>query len=645
MVWFRKADKKKYSPSFDELLLCFDVEIGEYIIPDFLPKVQVRRAIGNGVCVSMAKTLGSTLIECVFRMKPDGDGYFIPIDSSPDDPEDGWTVATTDTPQKSNDSSLGHLYRLEQARALIEMNNDLVKKGLVADPNLIDGSASTPAASESSSVRDEVVASVKPDDPILQVGLQADDSRSKPVITTSIPVPATTKFYETGFVVYEGPSKINGERIVAILTLNSNNIKTGNMAQLWILAADVAPMEALKTGADQAVCGDCQFRKGICYVEVAKAPTKIWEAWKRDAYPFLPMKHYNVLSGKSIRLGAYGDPYAVPVTILKELANAASNYTGYTHQWKNPAAAELKTLCMASVDNPDEYKQANEMGWRTFRVIRNEDALMEGEILCPNLTSGVQCVDCNLCKGSITQAKNIAIEVHGNGKNKFHADVPVIEVNTSQDVALLRNVSASDIIPVNVNSSRMISSVDLTMIHHRELHFGDRWNDLFGHPSPDFHCVIYGLPGQGKSTFAILFAKYLADHFGRTLFVSGEEGFSKTFKDKFVNNDATSEFLDVADIRSYDEFWQMVPRDSYNFIILDSLDSMKINTDGLTKIKDTFKNVAFITVSRVTKEGYIRGSIDRIYDSNIVVCVDRGIAKTTRNRFKKDGMIFNVFEK
>ena len=46
-------------------------------------------------------------------------------------------------------------------------------------------------------------------------------------------------------VVYDGPSALDGTRIVAILTGGgqslSRNEKTGPLAQLWIMRADVAP--------------------------------------------------------------------------------------------------------------------------------------------------------------------------------------------------------------------------------------------------------------------------------------------------------------------------------------------------------------------------------------------------------------------
>ena len=61
-----------------------------------------------------------------------------------------------------------------------------------------------------------------------------------------------------GFIIYEGRSAIDRAPIVVILTglKPSKNSKTGAMLQTWILRADMHPLEALRTGADRAICGD-----------------------------------------------------------------------------------------------------------------------------------------------------------------------------------------------------------------------------------------------------------------------------------------------------------------------------------------------------------------------------------------------------
>lgn len=222
-----------------------------------------------------------------------------------------------------------------------------------------------------------------------------------------------------GYIIYEGASEINGDPIVAIVTLNSSNIKTGNMASMWIMHKDIAPTKASKEGKDEAVCGMCPHRHhlgGACYVTLFQAPLQVFKSYKKGNYP--KIDDMNIFEGMNVRFGAYGDPYAIPVDILVNIKSVCKNNTSYTHQWRTGNEA-LKTVSMASTDTIDETKQAHEMGWRTFRVTTDIDKLLPNEIVCPNTTHGIKCIDCGLCKGTSSKGKNIVIEVHGAKKKKF----------------------------------------------------------------------------------------------------------------------------------------------------------------------------------------------------------------------------------
>jgi site-specific DNA-cytosine methylase len=605
-------DGKRFAPSIDDLLLCFDVEKGGYVIPDGIPKGQVRKAIGNAVCASVAYALATTVIDKVLRMRPDGGGYFISIDFNPTGPDDSPSDISQDTSETSGEGP---------------------------DITPSNGNPVEPDVSAENQVEQKL------------------NLIQSPELSTSanlgIPVSGPAKFYEPGFVLWEGKSLIDGGNIAAILTLKSLNEKTGNMAQLWILTADLNPVVAVKEGKDESVCGKCHFRHhlgGACYVFVGQEPLTVWKAWKNGAYPKLPIQYYTTLTGLPIRFGAYGDPAAIPLNILTELKKYASNNTGYTHQWKSNSASDLKDSCMASVDNPEEYKEAHDMGWRTFRVMKPEEQLLPGEIMCPNLTAGVQCKDCQLCSGNAIEAKNIAIPVHGSRKAKLSQKTTSLPIQLGESPPLkllspLRNVCKTDITSKKIDPPKIISSAALQQMEFESLDFDGVWNDLFGYPAVIFHCIIHGRSGHGKSTFAIQLAKYLADNFGNVLYVSGEEGFSSTFKDKFVNNDAGSKFLDVADLRSFEDIIQVIPRAKYHFIFLDSLDTMKIDANKMRKIKSVFSNATLVTISQATKAGQMRGSYEIVHDSDIVVEVINGIAMTTKNRFKKKGMSFNVFQR
>jgi len=227
----------------------------------------------------------------------------------------------------------------------------------------------------------------------------------------------------TGYTIFEGKSPITGDDIIAVITLKSSNIKTGNMASMWILHKDLSPIEASKEGKDESICGMCPHRHnlgGACYVTLFQAPLQVWKSYHKGNYP--KVNDMSLFKGMSVRFGAYGDPNVIPIDILVQLKSVVKNSTSYTHQWKTESDNELlKAVSMASVDNKDEAKLAIKQGWRFFRVTNDiSDIDKATEIICPNTTRGIQCIDCGLCKGNTIKAKNIVIEVHGSKKKKFN---------------------------------------------------------------------------------------------------------------------------------------------------------------------------------------------------------------------------------
>ena len=190
----------------------------------------------------------------------------------------------------------------------------------------------------------------------------------------------------------------------------------------------------------------------------------------------------------------------------------------------------------------------------------------------------------------------------------------------------------------------ILSSLDLLKRNYDYFEFKKRWLELFGEPSLNFHCIIHGMPGEGKSTFALQFADYLARNFGRIIYVSAEEGFAKTLKDKLVNVNAISDDLYIADLRKYEDMKKEIKPNTFNFIFIDSLDTMGIGPDQLREFSEINAKVPLITISQSTKDGKIRGSNEIVHDADIVVKVENGIANTTKNRFLPKGKAFDVFK-
>jgi len=226
-----------------------------------------------------------------------------------------------------------------------------------------------------------------------------------------------------GVILFEGPSKLTGEPIVAIATFNSNNKKTGDMIQTWILRSDMKPTDAIKSGKDEAVCGSCPHRRSLgggCYVNVGQAPQAVFAAYKRGSYPQLTIKQAHLFTGRSIRLGSYGDPAAVPTNIWSVLTGWTDGHTGYTHQVSRAGFdADLLSMVMVSADTPKAAMKARGLGQRTFRVKTIESPLLDNEVECAADTVGISCADCQLCHGG--EGVSIAINVHGSLAGRYTA--------------------------------------------------------------------------------------------------------------------------------------------------------------------------------------------------------------------------------
>jgi len=224
--------------------------------------------------------------------------------------------------------------------------------------------------------------------------------------------------------------------------------------------------------------------------------------------------------------------------------------------------------------------------------------------------------------------------------NETKTEIRLLNVNTSNDTSL--NVSKTNKPSFN-ESDKIISSLQLASYNYDSLAFKGKWLEFFGEPSINFHCVVHGKPGEGKSTMAIQFAKYLAENFGRVVYISGEEGFSKTIKDKFINNNALMENLKVANLKKYDEIVKEIATDSFHFIFIDSLNNMRIDAEKLKLLRERYKDSALITICQSTKAGQMRGSNEVIHDADIEVIVVNGLATTNKNRFKEKYKELKVF--
>lgn len=230
-----------------------------------------------------------------------------------------------------------------------------------------------------------------------------------------------------GYVIWKGKG-FDGKPValyLAAVDRPSSNRKTGRMIQTMILRTKVRPSDAVVRGDDRATCGDCALRAGQgCYVQVGRS---VHAAWATTSQEIVDIADVPLPPNPTIRVGSYGDPAVVPVSIWKKLLKLAVGWTGYTHAWRTASRAYAK-LVMASVESTEDRLAAKAKGYRTFRVMPPGGQLEAGEILCPasaeagHRTTCERCLLCNGSRGPDDKRKDIAVVAHGpTAKRVFSA--------------------------------------------------------------------------------------------------------------------------------------------------------------------------------------------------------------------------------
>jgi hypothetical protein len=249
-------------------------------------------------------------------------------------------------------------------------------------------------------------------------------------------------------IAWEGRSLFDGDPISVVVSnignVYSKNPKCGkHMAQATILRTDIHPQDAVLTGKDYSICGNCKHRGHCatnsrgklvstrsCYV-LLKGIISVYHAVRRGSYPRLDPRAISeqirdraVLRGTpaALRIGSYGDPAAVPTWVWKDLASEVKTVTGYTHQWKHGDQA-LRSLMMASADTQEEAHEAQSTGWRTFRILTPDQKPASTETMCRNVRTGTACQVCGLCAGTAVKAKFVAMPLHGSKRVHFYRNV------------------------------------------------------------------------------------------------------------------------------------------------------------------------------------------------------------------------------
>lgn len=160
------------------------------------------------------------------------------------------------------------------------------------------------------------------------------------------------------------------------------------------------------------------------------------------------------------------------------------------------------------------------------------------------------------------------------------------------------------------------------------LPFTAEWLSVFGRLGRNFIMMIHGEPFNGKTILLLKFSKYLAENFGKVLFVSSEEHSSDTMTEKInqwlVPFPPTLHFAENL----------VNPKISdYNVVIFDSVNDLGMSVADFKKIRKDNPEVAFIFILQHTKDGKFKGGKDWEHLAEVVGEVVKGVLMTTKNRY------------
>ncbi len=175
---------------------------------------------------------------------------------------------------------------------------------------------------------------------------------------------------------------------------------------------------------------------------------------------------------------------------------------------------------------------------------------------------------------------------------------------------------------------RVRSLSDLKKLQYKILNFTGEWKSLIGEPEVSGSWIIWGLSGNGKTSFVLQLVKYLCS-FQRVLVLSHEEREKKTWHDAVMRTG----FETVKQRFSYcfDNYEQLVERlkqkRSPKIVVIDSLQHWRINKKQYYQLLDMFPKTIFIFISHA-KGSEPKGEIaDEIrYNSDVKIRVHQFVA-------------------
>jgi hypothetical protein len=177
------------------------------------------------------------------------------------------------------------------------------------------------------------------------------------------------------------------------------------------------------------------------------------------------------------------------------------------------------------------------------------------------------------------------------------------EVNGLVGIEGTDGLAAADLNGTVLEESPQVMSVeDVKQKKYNAVPLSEKWKRLLGDICLPTHLFVYGNGGSGKSSFALLFTQHLATLGYKILYIAGEQFDTPPFTKLLnqLNIIAGDNYTIVGKLETLN------PSD-FDFVVLDTKDSLQLDTMDFLKLKEQYKSQSFIIVSHGIKTGEFKG--------------------------------------
>lgn len=155
--------------------------------------------------------------------------------------------------------------------------------------------------------------------------------------------------------------------------------------------------------------------------------------------------------------------------------------------------------------------------------------------------------------------------------------------------------------------------------------FDGEWLAAVGNPEMTGSWSIGGMPKNGKTSFALMLAKYLTK-FGKVAYDSVEEGLTLSFQNamKRAGMDEVSGKFILLDREPIEDLTERLKKHrSPDIVFIDSIQFAELNFQTYKKLKKTYPNKLFVYLTHIKGRRPHGDSAVKIWrDSNVVFSVE-----------------------